>query len=125
MATPKQEKLIKLLMENYGKKGKTKSLGKLLVEAGYSEESAKNPKLIIESEVIQEGIQDFVSSMTDKRRLALTKMTEDKLDKAPARELAYITDLLTKNIQLLNGGATERQGLTIQFDNAFKDGTSS
>lgn len=109
VTTPKQQKLIKLLMENYGKQGETKSLGELLLEAGYSEETAKNPKLILSSPTIEDGIKDFLNQLDDKRRLALTKITERKLDKAPAREVAYVLDILTKNFQLLSGGATERK----------------
>ena len=33
---------------------------------------------------------------------------EDKLLKSPARDLAYITDILTKNHQLLGGSPTHR-----------------
>lgn len=108
MATPKQEKLIKLLIENYGKKGETKTLGQILVDAGYSEESAKNPHLLIGSSVVQEGIEDFIKTLTDKRGLAITKISEEKLEKSSARDLASIVDTLTKNHQLLTGGDTER-----------------
>ena len=43
----------------------------------------------------------------DKRRLAITYITPKKLEKAPARDAAYITDILTKNHQLLGGQPTE------------------
>jgi hypothetical protein len=99
-------------MENYGVKNNTKSLGKLMVEAGYTKESAKNPKLIIESETVQEGIQEFLSMLDDKRRMAITQITQTKLEKAPARELAYVADIMTKNHQLLTGGNTETIGVT-------------
>lgn len=111
MATPKQEKLIKLLMENYGAKKNTKPLGELMLEAGYSEASAKNPKLIIESEEIQNGISEFVSMLDDKRRMAIVKLTDDKLEKSSAKDLASIVDVLTKNHQLLTGGETDNLGV--------------
>lgn len=107
MATPKQEKLIKLLIENYGTQGETKSLGKLMIEAGYSEESAKNPNLILSSETIKEGIEDFRKQLVDKRRRAITHLTDDKLEKSDARSLSSIIDTFTKNIQLLGGQPTE------------------
>ncbi len=107
MATPKQEKLIKLLIENYGKQGETKSLGSLMIEAGYSPESAKNPNIIIGSETIKEGIEDFTKQLVDKRRRAITHLTEDKLEKSDARSLSSIVDVFTKNIQLLGGLPTE------------------
>lgn len=95
-------------MDNYGNTGVTKTLGELLIEAGYSPESAKNPKLILDSEEVQNGIKDFISLLDDKRRMAITKITEKKLDNSNARELAYITDIFTKNHQLLTGGDTEK-----------------
>jgi len=115
MPTPKQEKLIKLLMDNYGKQGETKSLGELMIEAGYTKESAKNPKLILDSPVIQEGVEDFVKTLKDKRRLAITKLTEDKLEKSSARDLSNITDVFTKNIQLLSGEDTDRSEMKITW----------
>ncbi len=94
-------------MENYGAKNNTKSFGELMISAGYSPESAKNPKLILESEKIQDGIKDYLNELDDKRRMAITQITQSKLKKAPARELAYVTDVLTKQHQLLSGGSTE------------------
>ena len=115
MGTPKQEKLIKLLMVNYGKAGETKSLGNLMIEAGYSKKSAKNPKLFLESPIIKEGIEDFIKTLDDKRRLALTKITAKKLEKSNAYQLALITDVLTKNHQLLTGGDTEKSKTVIEI----------
>ena len=107
MATPKQEKLIKLLMDNYAKQGETKTLSKLMIEAGYSKQSAKNPKLILDSEVVKDGINNFISMLDDKRRMAVTKITSKKLNEVNAYQLSLIADVFTKNIQLLNGKETE------------------
>ena len=80
----------------------------MLLEAGYTKATAKNPYIIYESESIQEGISDFISQLDDKRRMAITYITKKKLTKASPRDLSYIADVLTKNHQLLSGGATER-----------------
>lgn len=103
-------------MENYGKRGGAKSLGKLMVEAGYSKESAKNPKIILESPEIKTKIEDFIKLMEDKRKTAIEQITSGKLEEAPARELAYVVDLLTKNIQLLSGGKTDNSGVQISWE---------
>jgi len=113
MATPKQEKLIKLFRENMGKRGGTKTLGKLLLEAGYTKATAKNPYEIFESPVVKSATDEIIKTLEDKRRLALTYITEKKLKPAPARELAYITDIFTKNIQLLGGKPTENYSLAV------------
>ncbi len=120
MPTPKQQKLIKLVLENMGMTKSSKSLGELLLEAGYSKTIAKNPYLIFKSEVIKDGLADFIGMLDDKRRMAVTHITEKKLAKAPARELAYVADVLTKNHQLLTGGSTENlaQKVLVEFIDA-------
>lgn len=107
MPTPKQEKLIKLVSENLRISGNTKSLGELMLEAGYSKSMSKTPSQVFESETIKEGIEDFVKMLDDKRRLAITHINKKKMEKSSARDLAYITDVFTKNHQLLTGKATE------------------
>lgn len=107
MPTPKQEKLIQLLVENLGKRGNTKTLGELILLAGYSEAMAKNPYQILESETIQEGIEDFVDGLDKLRKKALKHITKQKLEKSSAKDLTQIADLATKNHQLLTGKATE------------------
>jgi hypothetical protein len=92
-----------------------------MIEAGYSEAQSKNPNHILDSETIQEGISDFIRSLDDKRKQALTHLTEDKLEKAPAREIAYVMDILNKNHLLLSGGDTERTKITISVDGALVD----
>lgn len=115
MLTPKQQKLIQLLIDNYGKKDGTKSLGKLIIEAGYSEKSAVNPSIVI-TEEMKQYIQPVIQKMEAIRTNALDKITDEKLKEGSARDNAYVADILTKNIQLLNGGATERITITKEDD---------
>jgi hypothetical protein len=115
MATPKQKKLIKLIRENLGNPKSTKTLGELCLESGYTKATAKNAYLIFQSEAVKEGISNFVKSLDDKRKQAITHITVTKLKKAPARELAYIADILTKNHQLLSGGNTDKSEMKISW----------
>ncbi len=108
MPTPKQEKLIKLLLENIGNTEKTKTFGELLLEAGYSESISKNPYLILESEGIQEGMSDAVKEMEKIRNNGLKALQGKDLSKEKAKDIADIVDKIQKNIQLLTGGDTER-----------------
>jgi len=119
--TPKQGKLIKLIIENSNDKGLTKTLGELLLEAGYTKETSKQAIRILESETIQNEIQPIVKVMIEKREKALHRITDEKLDNERARDLASITDILTKNIQLLSGGETERQKLVIEMEKEVLD----
>lgn len=120
MPTPKQEKVIKLIVENAGKLGKRKSKGEILAEAGYGSGTIHNPKRVFESETIQEGLEDFVKMLDDKRRLAITHINQTKLEKSSARDLAYIADTFTKNHQLLTGKETERGAVRISGFNYLK-----
>lgn len=107
MATPKQEKLIKLLLENVGTKGNTKTLGEMLREAGYEESIAKNPYRILGSETVQEGISDVVGAMEKERNRALAALASKNLDEVGYEKITDVIDKLTKNIQLLGGKPTE------------------
>ena len=111
MVTPKQRKLIKLIRENLGNPNSTKTFGELCLEAGYSKATARNAYLIFNSEAVKAGVEDFTKSLDDKRKLAITHLTVKRLKKAPARELAYVIDLFTKNHQLLSGKSTDRISL--------------
>ena len=116
MPTPKQLKLIKLLRENYGIKVSTKTFQEMLLEAGYSEATARaDAKVILNTKAVKEGLEDIVKSMTDKRKAAITHITERKLEKSSPRDLAYVGDILTKNIQLLSGGKTGNEDITIKW----------
>ena len=119
MLLPKQQKLIEIIIDNYGVKGKRKTLKEMMLEAGYSEASAVNPKIII-TEEMQEVISPVVEKMERVRTKALDNITDDKLDKSSARDNVYVADLLTKNIQLLTGGDTEKINNTINIS-SFRD----
>jgi nitrogen regulatory protein PII len=107
MATPKQEKLVKILKDNLINPNKTKSLEKCLLEAGYSEYQAKSARQIIEGEGVQEGLSDVVSELEKKREFALNALTAEKIEKEKAKDITDIIDKLTKNIQLLGGKPTD------------------
>jgi len=105
--TPRQAKYVKLIKENLTAKGLTKSEGEIMLEAGYSEEKSKQPSRVRNSQNVKPALQSFIDQLDDKRRLAITYITPKKLAKAPARDNAYIVDILTKNHQLLGGQPTE------------------
>lgn len=108
MATPKQEKLIKLILENLGNSKTTKTLGELILEAGYEESMAKNPYQILGSETIKEGLEETVDKMKKIRDKALKALTNKDLSLEKSKDLGDIVDKIQKNIQLLTGGDTER-----------------
>jgi hypothetical protein len=111
--TPKQQKLIKLLIENYGNKKATKTLGELILEAGYSESSSKNPQLVI-TEEMREELTPIIDKMQKIRTKALDSITDSALGTSSPRDNVYVADTLTKNIQLLSGNATERTTVIVE-----------
>lgn len=56
MATPKQQKAIQIYMENHG----TLSVGEAMRRAGYSDASAKNPKLLTDSDDWAEAMDEYL-----------------------------------------------------------------
>lgn len=105
--TQKQTKLIKLIVENLGTPKNTRTMRELMLEVGYSKSQADNPFQVLRTKTIQNGIQDFLGLLDDKRRQAITHITEDKLKKSSGRDLAYIGDIMTRNHQLLSGRSTD------------------
>ncbi len=108
MATPKQEKLIKLILENLGTSKNTKTLGELILEAGYEESMAKNPYQILESETVKEGLSETVESMKKIRNKALKALDGKDLSEEKAKDISDIVDKIQRNIQLLTGEDTDR-----------------
>ena len=119
MPTPKQNKLIKLLRENMGNLDSTATLGGLLLKAGYTKATAKNAYLIFESKAIRKVTDNIADMLADKRKMAITHITERKLKDAPARELAYVADVFTKNIQLITGRSTDNVAVSVQISEAI------
>lgn len=110
--SPKQQKLVRLVLENLGSKGITKTLRQIMLEAGYSAQTARGAaREIIQSSTVQEALDPYIRELDDKRRLALSHITDKKLKGTNAYSLALINDLLTKNHQLLSGKETGRIGV--------------
>jgi hypothetical protein len=100
--TDKQRKLVRLLSENLGLE-KPKTLIQILLESGYSEESARQQSTILAG--VREELAPIVKEMQDHRANVIKQMVI-KMPKADYRALTDSLDKLTKNIQLLSGGAT-------------------
>ncbi|HKQ06135.1 MAG TPA: hypothetical protein VJ464_13450 [Blastocatellia bacterium] len=126
--TEHQKKLIRLITDNLGNSGPAKTLEELMLEAGYSPESARQQSNIMAG--IRPQLEPIIEKLQTRRDRAAEAITDKKLDKASARDAAYVVDLLTKNIQLLSGKATERPNNVItglenlsdeQLDELIKD----
>ena len=104
--TPKQEKVISLMVENSRVNGNTKSKGEIMRLAGYSKAIQVVPSKVLNSETIKDKLKPFIKKLEAKREMAINEITAKKLKKAGARDTAGVLDILIKNTQLLGGGAT-------------------
>lgn len=95
------------------REGKLVDLEDIIVSCGYSATTAKRSGMVtntkaykqamaIEHRPLLEGIQAEINRI----KLAISKKD---LSQEDTRTLVYAMDIMTKNFQLLSGGATERQ----------------
>lgn len=95
------------------RKGERVRIGKILRDTGYSDETANSPTLVtrtksyrtalaLEQKPLIEGLQREINEI----KAAMGRKNKDEEE---YRTLVGSLDILTKNYQLLSGGATERQ----------------
>ena len=101
MATQRQQAAISKLVENRGVVSRT------MRQVGYAEKTAKNPKNLTESDAFKEAQPNIIQALILERDEQIRRMPKVR-NKAKYRDLVDGVDKLTKNIELLSGGATER-----------------
>ncbi len=125
--TIKQQKLLTEISENLGKKGSTKTMYQMMLDAGFAENTAHQQASILGPLEEKPEAKDIVKMMQEKRAQAIDAITEVKLIKACARDLAYVTSTFTGTIELLSGRPTGREELVLpdkdkkEIDNIFDD----
>jgi len=103
--TPRKTRLVKLIRDNLGNKGnKVKSKAELLRKANYAERTARNPKQIFKG--IEPELKDIATQMEEERE-EIMKELKKKRSKAQYHQLITGADIMTKNVQLIKGKATE------------------
>jgi hypothetical protein len=102
MPTIKQKIAVNKILENRG------NIGKAMREAGYAENTADNPKNLTESDGYKEIAEPIVKQMEKERQRAIKALSLKNLDDVTYEKISDVIDKLTKNIQLLSGGDTER-----------------
>lgn len=100
--TPQQKRAVELFKQHLLSNG-TKSFEEILVEAGYSPESARQQSNVMAG--IRPHLQPFIDQMTAHRQVVLDRM-EKRVKRADYPALVRALDVLTKGIQLLGGRPT-------------------
>lgn len=102
MPTIKQKIAVAKLVGNGG------NVTQAMRDAGYTEATANTPQKLTESEGFKEEARSFVQQMEDERQRLISSMKTKNLDEVGYADHTRALDTLTKNVQLLTGGATER-----------------
>ena len=108
--TIKQKEAIKRIVVNRG------VLKRAMLDAGYTETSAKNPKNLTESKAYKQALPSIIERMGIERDRAISMMAK-KIGRAKYRDMSEAVDKLTKNIQLLSGGRTVSGDVTFKWEN--------
>jgi hypothetical protein len=107
------------VLESVGK-GKRPILRNILKKNGYAQNTADSPKQVTNTKSYREVINPIVEAMQKERDAIMARLPKVR-SKAKYRDLIDGADKMTKNIQLLTGGETERKGISINFDKAFDE----
>ena len=102
------------------RKGEKVNKGAIIRSQGYSEGIATQPTKVTRTQSYQEEITPFVNKMIALRDKAINASNKKDLDSEQYHTLVGSIDTLTKNIQLLSGEDTDRQGVTIKLV-SYKD----
>lgn len=112
MASERAKNAARLVLERTGK-GKRVVMGEILREVGYGEGTIVNPQQVTETDSFKSVINPFVAKMEKERDRVIQAMAGKELDVVQYSHLTNAIDSMTKNIQLLSGGETERTGVTV------------
>ena len=93
-------------------KGKIPNKTKIALKHGYSLNSAKTA-VAVNRLGYKEVMEPFVAKLEAKRERMIKNLTDKKLTKAGVRDLVDGIDKFTKNIELLSGRPTARDGIEI------------
>ena len=114
MASENAKQVAKKVSENL-RKGKRVIFGKIIGETGYAKSTSESPTIVTKTISYQKEIKPIVDRLIIERDRAI-KALKGKISKAKYRDLTDAIDKLTKNIQLLSGGKTGREEMTIKWD---------
>lgn len=116
MASENAKQVARKVIEKVGK-GKKVSVSKIAKETGYSNATAKNPQKITRTKSYQDEMEPVVNKMIKQREKILDQIAQVDLTDERFKDLVDSVDKLTKNIQLLSGGETERSSVEFSIVN--------
>lgn len=95
------------------RQGKKVNLGKILKENGYSDTTATVPTQVTNTKSYRTALaleqKPLLEQLALERQKIMTELSNRKLKGEEYRTLIGSLDIITRNYQLLSGGATQRQ----------------
>lgn len=95
------------------RQGKLVKVGEIMKEQGYSDSYSEQPHRIMKQPEFQEVAQPLITGLAGEIARIKAAMARKNLDNEEYKVLVASLDVLTKNHQLLSGGATERRVFVI------------
>ena len=118
MSSLKATTMATKVLENLRSK-KPKTLGQIALESGYSKAMSTTPSQITRTKAYIEAIKPIVPQIEAERQRVMNAMGKKDLKKEKYSVLLSGADILTKNIQLLSGKATENVAIKIEISEAL------
>lgn len=115
MGSMKAKKVALKVIESIGKK-KQPTMGQIIRDVGYAPTTSLNPQQVTTTKAYQDTVEPFLNKLIKERDRIIKAMSEKELDEVAYNHLTDAMDKATKNIQLLSGGDTEKQNITINID---------
>lgn len=103
--TLKQQKVVSLICGNVGKIG---SKAEILRQAGYSASVVNNPDHVFNSKPIKQALNTTIQKMWSISEKVLTALENKSFEKESAYNLAMISSIMTRSLELLEGRPTDR-----------------
>lgn len=108
-------KMVAIAVSETVRKGKRVNLGKIMKENGYSDSTSKKPSRVTRSKSYKEVVDPIIDALKKERQAIMSRLPKVRA-KAKYRDLIDGLDKTTKNIQLLEGKETGREGVTFTWE---------
>lgn len=121
MASVNAEAVAKDVLQKV-RNGQKVKLGEIILENGYSEVVSESPTKVTKTKSYQKVMQPFVEQMEKERQRLMSEISIRDLSSEDYKTMVEAIDKLTKNIQLMSGGVTERRAIVLPQDISEKYG---
>ena len=125
LRTEREKKLFKLISENLGKKGKGKSMKELMMNAGYSENTALQQTRILGKVKETKEFKSYIDRLKAHREVIIERM-ESLIGTAKYGEISMSLSRIENIVLLSEGKPTENVNVLSgkkkdEIDNIFKE----